>query len=688
MPNWKSIVRSCPSSASQKRILEGYLSDSILMRESALDNWYKYGGDVFIAWLKENYRLADGKPMRWDEPYLEDFFRVFANPWLEKLIVCKPAQVGYTETLVGFCAFSLAYLRSPIALGFEERNKLYSMVGKRIQPVFDNINAIQDLKKQRHSTSNREDIDSKQSITVGSIALELFYAKIQSGGEDEQAASVIRSFTACGILVDEFGLCPPETLDVAEARMEKSFWKIPFSRAGSTPGVEGGTVDTAVRQSNRIFEWQVQCHHCQSIQILDAFGNFLRPAMITEEGVSEEKYVDKMGRPYSWFHHSENPEDCKDGELQGIDLEQAFKTAYVGCRNCGNPLNWDIDIAAGEFVCTTDNRTTLKSLLAIAQKEQKPIRESWAITLPKLASLTFKPEVRIRAMFRTRKPGDGIQQFLGKAITLGGGKITSSRLQRCISIPVPNRKPDLVLGGVDQGRYGHWLLIANFWYGEEGDKYTRWETGHKEIFYWGSISDFSDLDKFAEEYQVNIFGCDQEPEYNDACKYAILHPPTSYKRQGIGQVYLMDQMGLQGGEQFRRTVRNVRKNTALSKRRSRDNEVAVYIIDRTFGLDATRDRIFRDLQTFPKHATYTPKDDNNIFYHYTTSDRLPNNTWKEPAGVPDHYHHCDSFIEMAALACLTETGARNQKRYTGMPIDLESTELGGYNSEADIIYED
>jgi hypothetical protein len=46
-------------------------------------------------------------------------------------------NVGISEILIAQCAFSLSYLRSPVALGFEAQRKMTKMAGERIQVAFD-----------------------------------------------------------------------------------------------------------------------------------------------------------------------------------------------------------------------------------------------------------------------------------------------------------------------------------------------------------------------------------------------------------------------------------------------------------------------------------------------------------------------------------------------------------------------
>jgi hypothetical protein len=651
-----------------------FASKDIQERNLAVQNWYGTGGALFLDWTKKNYRMHNGEPLEWHEPFLESLFLAIGNPWIEKLIIQKPAQVGYTESLIAFTSFVLAYLRSPIGLGFETQKKLHQMAGKRIQRAFDYCEPIQNLANHHKKLLRREDINSKESITVGGVPLELFYAKAQESKEDEQAPSGMRSFTARVVCVDEFGLCDYGILDVAEARMAKSDWATKKTIAGSTPSIEGGIVDTEFRKAKYRFEWQVECPHCKYLQFLDAFGNFLRCVVVEEDGIKEERYVDQVGKPLDWFHRG------------GEDEELAKTTAYIGCQECGEELT-KLSLDSGEFICiNTGISWTELNFMSIA--EQLPITGSVGMNLPKLASTSFKAVERLNFMFRTKRPADGIQQFLGRATSLGTGKIKLGRLKAAQEAVSPQREHDLILLGVDQGRYGNWFVLAKWWFGEDTDKEIRWRDGFKEVIEWGQIPRIEGIEEFAASRNVDCIGLDQEPEFNAAVDYGLKHLPQKRKKEdgrrkeeesGIpsssfpqtsspflqtssfvqkkGQVYLFDQMMLEG-EHFRRTLRKV-QSVKAPNRASKEVNVPIYIIDRTYFLDAVRDRLYRGLQKFPATINYDPKDNNNIFHHYLTSDRLPNGTWVEPQNSPDHMLHCDSFIEALVKASLYEPGVSN-----------------------------
>ena len=737
---------------------QAYANAISIERKEALDLWYQEGGNLLIDWTKDYYRTHNGQPLRWNDVFLTPFFLLLGNPWVEELVVQKPAQVGFSESLVAFCAFILTKLKSPMGLGFESQTKVRQMMGQRVQRAFGYCEPIQKLNKSLRTLTSSEDINSKETITVGGVSLNTFYSKI----DDDQTAPTMRSFPANAIFIDEIGVCEPGIEKVAAARMEASDWKIrPFIRAGSTPGLEGGVVDLKIRTARYAFFWEVTCPCCNTTQFLDPFGNFLRWVMLEEDGILEERIVDQMGKPLSWYHHSVNPPGVKDWQLSSADRDAAIASAYIGCQDCQAELELQTR-AAGHFRCKHTGELLVEFCDRLLQ-EGKPLRGTVAIDLPKLVSESFDAPVRLDFMFTTEHPAQAIQEFLGRAISLGSGKISLKRIQQCIGLTLLQpRKPDLMAAGIDQGKYSNWYAVGEVYWGKAADKKDRWRDSTIRIVEWGEFVGFDFLDELTRTHNLDLIGADNEPEYNSAVEYALKHLPRRTvpeveipiprDRSGFNQVcearvfdrgsiipfeayllqygwrylnkreeqnpfycayyqiapqaagaapvhsldqlltqniaavialpkqlheewqkdyepeidpvsgmqvYLFDQVELKGGDQFRRNLRQVgNPGRTVRKAQQKQRLIPIYAIDRTYGLDAVRNRIYRQLLHLPPGTIYNPKDKSNFVYHLVTSDRLPEGKWVEPPGAPDHYHHCLNFLEMAVLCSLYEPGMK------------------------------
>lgn len=613
-------------------------------RLRAIDRWYREGGNWFINWVKTHYRRWSGEALIWKEPYQWEYYLLLGNPWIERVIVEKGSQVGFSESLIALDAFVLSAVRVPTGLGFEAERKLRDMV-PRIQASFDHIEPIQQARSQRRAATGRKDTDYKErKITIAGVECTFFYTSTASKNrtQERQASSAMSSFTAWVMLGDEIELWGPGTLDVATERQSACEMPTKPFRAGSTPGHEGGIVDTEVRNSGYLFMWRVQCSHCGEPQFLQPFGNLLKPVMAeAEDGTAEERYIDITGRPLDWFSRSTTQ---KLADIHTTDeRQQKIETAFLGCSHCGTELD-QATIATGHFACQNTGER-LQELCDRALETQTAIVKAVALRLPRLASLFFNPAERIRKLLTTRNPTDQIQQGLGIAVTIGSGRISLPRLLSCVGMPLPEafqtQAPDLIVLGVDQGLAHNWGMVQHWYLGTTGDSEQRWLNAHVQVVWWGEVLGFDGIDDLVARFNVDLVGVDNEPEVQIAAAYARKHIPSPTSKQK-GQVFLFDQVKLKG-EDFRRGTRNIQ-----------GVEVPVFSLHRTFGLDSVRDRIYRKQQHFPKGITFDPNDSDNLLYHYLTSDRRADGTWVEVPGSPDHLFHCDNFCSAAVLVSLYE----------------------------------
>jgi hypothetical protein len=602
-------------------------------RHKAIALWYSRGGDWFMEWAKEYYRRWSGEPLHWKEPFQEEYYSLIGNPWIERIVVEKSAQVGFSESMIALSAFALSCVRIPIGFGFEQERKLRDMVGPRIQAAFDYIGPIQDIRRSRQEQTGRQDTDSKErKITIGGVEATFFYSstaatKKGAGAGERQASSSLSSFSAWLIIADEIELWPPGTLDIAVQRQSACEMPTKPLRSGSTPGSEGGIVDSEVKSSGHVFQWYVKCPHCETEQFIDPFGNFLKAVQVTDGDSVEERFLDATGRPLAWFH--------KDSS----DRESSVRSAYVGCSECHGELGEEA-LRAGHFFCA-NTMLSLKEICDRARDTQTPVHKTVAIKLPRLASVLFNPAERIRRLLDTRSPADEIQQGLGKPISVGSGKISLPRIMSCVGANPPHgKKPDLVTLGLDQGRSRNFVVILQWYLAEEKDPTDCWAKSWVNVAWHGALmGKLEECDRLVEEWGVDLVGMDADPEIQLAAAYARKHLPGRTKK---GQVYLFDEVVLKG-EGFRRSTRLVQ-----------GIEVPVYSLHRTFGLDSVRDRFGKKLYGLPTGLTYIPGDEDNLIFHLLTSDRTVEGRWIEPPGLPDHWHHAMAFAEVAALASYHE----------------------------------
>ena len=614
-------------------------------RENAIDTWYKRGGEWFVEWLREDHRTQTGGKLHWKEPFQEEFCLLMGNPWLEKVLIEKSAQMGYTEILIALAGFGAARLRIPIGFGFEQQSKMNDIV-PRLQQAFDFVEPIQRIRTHYKKATGRKDTDSKiRKLTIGGIDITFFYAstsgtkKSKASGtngkaaqSERQAASGLSSFTCFMLIADEIELWPNGVIEIALKRMQASYLKTKPFRGGSTPGHEGGTLDAQMRSCRYLFQWYFSCPHCGVNQFLDFFGNMLRPMEVEEDGIADIMYVDMTGKPIKWFHRDESDPP---------DTDQMIKTAFIGCQHCEKEIT-PHDTSIGYFLCTHTGKT-LKEVCDETVVNQEAIFDKVGLRLPRLASFLFNPVENMRNLLDSQNPADELQQRFGKSISIGMGKINLSRIMSCVGLPLPpelaEQKPDYITMGVDQGVANNWGIVQAWWLSEGKTPELRWKDAHKKTLWFGEVNGVKGLEDKIVEYDVDLVGMDMEPERQFAGSFAHNHMPFIAKK---GQTFLFDQVHLKG-EEFRK-----------SKRIVQGDEIAMYALHRTFGLDSSRNRIYKRLHHLPAGLNYNPRDDKNFIHHFMTSERSTDGLWSEPQGAPDHYFHADNFSEMAMMVYFFE----------------------------------
>ena len=665
---------------------------ALTQQSEAIDRWYEIGGELFFQWAKEHYTLPTGAKLRWVEPFLPDYYRLIGEPRVRDAYVLKGAQVGYSESLFAFTGFFTVVLRLPLGFGFESQTKQHDMVSTRIKVAFSYCQPIQELSNQYKQQMKLQDRDNLNAITIGGVKISFFYGKKAGNASNtpgRQASSALSSFSACAIIADEYELWNTGILDVSRKRMEASILPSELVRAGSTPGHVGGIVDKSVSSCKYIFEWHVECPHCNFLQAISAFGNLLKPVNVMEHGKPVVCYLDKSGRPLDWYY---------------ADSENRRDTAYVGCRNCSGELSHDV-IAQGSYQCSNTGITIKDFFHQCRQSEQ--IVDRVAIKLPKLASVKFNASIRIKALFETDNPEDEVQQGLGLPFTVGVGKIQWEIFRECIGLSLPetlqNRKPDMVVAGIDQGKYGDLYVINAIYLSSDSSKELKWRNAHFQLLEYGTIDNFKNFGDKIKEYNILLVGMDSEPAWDTASEYCYANPPkgptvislenfaddydverpqnatsttgqygglitgimsdseygVDYWRQytsgmnTLGQVYLFDQVNLDN-KQFKREKRNLKTHDP--------KKVPVYNLDRTYWLDMVRDRIYMRAWHLPKEINYNPKDKNNFVSQYLASDRIVVESairkryrWIDN-GNPDHFFHASCFCEAAVFLSMYEQG--------------------------------
>jgi Phage terminase large subunit (GpA) len=630
----------------QRQVFTDSLGDD---RRRAIARWYEHGGRFFVSWVESYYKMADGSKVSWQQPFMPEFYFLVGVPWINTLIVDKSAQLGFTECMVALMAFAISEIKVPCAYGFEAEGKLRDIVNPRIQPAFDYTEPIRKLRQERFEATRRKDTDFQQrKITAGGVELTLFYVSTVGQKGKAEAPSSMRSFPCWIGAGDEVELWSPKALTIFSARFQATQLPSKPLRLGSTPGFEGGIIDILVKQSGKVFEWNVVCPHCKKEQVLHPLGNLLKLSSSgSSDGVEKLVYFDNTGKPVSWF--------C---DRNSSTLEQRINSAYIGCKHCGKSLGKKT-LSLGKFKDATG--LTVLEFDKQLRLTKKPFRSPVAIRLPTLASLNFDPVEIIQNLHQAIDPTDIYQQGLGIAVSIGGGKIELSAVLDCVgkTYPAiahsqnqtlethtfdPDAEPDFVVMGVDQGKAHHWVVIQHWYLGEDSKLPwdQRWKQAIKLNVWYGRSPGFDGLDELCDRFGVHLIGFDGEPEYEKASEFAANHviddDPIYSMGRVKGQAFRFDQVRLKGEK--------VKQTTQLVS----GEHVPVFAIHRTFGLDAVRNRFYRGLCGLPGGLAYRAGDPENEIYHYLSSSRLNSGSWDKPDSAPDHWFHADNFGEMAVYS--------------------------------------
>ena len=305
-----------------------------------------------------------------------------------------------------------------------------------------------------------------------------------------------------------------------ERRLDASRVETRPIRNNGTPG--GGLgIEVDIAESQYHFMPHCTCPSCDRPQVLDPFGALLKP-VIKElpNGDKEEVYLSDSGRPIDWFRHDE---------------AEPIKTAYFGCKDCEGVLTNEARAIAWYQCINTGIK--LRAYLESLPDDVPADRQTAGIEITPLLRLERQNTAAniIRKGVTTTDVADFCQQLLGKASSVSTHGIALSYIKSAIGAAVPDRQPDLVVAGIDQGRSsGDHVWIQNVWFPD----------------FWGTLSiaevkeaairqcvlykatPRNQIPQLFENYNVD-FGCiDNEPDIPNASALAKELPMVIVDQKG------------------------------------------------------------------------------------------------------------------------------------------------------------
>lgn len=131
--------------------------------------------ELTVSEWSEKYRMLDERsssmPGKWKNemtPYLVGIMDEFNNSQTEKIIVCKPTQIGGTETANNMICFCVAQDPAPMLIVYPTSELADSVVEQRIKPMIKASKETRKHFKERNSNKKELQFDNMYISIVGS----------------------------------------------------------------------------------------------------------------------------------------------------------------------------------------------------------------------------------------------------------------------------------------------------------------------------------------------------------------------------------------------------------------------------------------------------------------------------------------------------------------------------------------
>ena len=293
---------------------------------------------------------------------------------------------------------------------------------------------------------------ASQNINVYQVAggeVQFPYVSTNKAKQGRAAASGTNVGVSRDLIIkEERSQYAPGAGDVLNRRLDAS--RIPTRpiRNNGTPA-SGLGIEADIKNAPLHFYPHCTCPKCDRSVPLDPFGSLLKPAIATlENGEQVKQYLSDSGRPLDWFRH---------------DDMRPTKTAYFGCPYCEGVLTNEARSLAW-YQCLKTGQTLREYLNALPSGVPEDRQEAAIEISPLLrVEATNTAADIIRAGLNQVNTDDWCQQRLGKPSESGGTGITIRQLQAAIARAIPECEPDVTLAGMDVGRSGDVLMIADIW---------------------------------------------------------------------------------------------------------------------------------------------------------------------------------------------------------------------------------
>jgi hypothetical protein len=322
------------------------------------------------------------------------------------------------------------------------------------------------------------------------------------------------SFSGSLLFIDERSQIPLEAISTLPRRLDAS--RIPTQpiREIGTYG-DGIGIEYTIARSKYHFYPHVTCDNCKKEIALNPKGCLLKKSPITG------KYLSSNGRPSNWFYHqtvqryTQNSEKSSD-TVQRYTQGDKVENAYIACSECGTEISKEKRISA-YFKCLNTGIKLTDYLQSLPTEGYEQIRDVVTIQLsPLLRDTKYNLASHlINTGLTTESTKDYQQQVLGCTSENSENRISIEILLDTHWVSTPQRVPDLVCCGIDQGREENYIYICKYWLPEINARDINYShiisRTYREVVYVAPINVQMTNDVLT-RYKVNFGLIDNEPD--------------------------------------------------------------------------------------------------------------------------------------------------------------------------------
>lgn len=450
----------------------------------------KLGGKYFVERVQKygyNDRRKKITLHKWYEEYLE----LIGDLTVHEVYTTGCAQAGKTA---GHTLLAVHLIDSGISIlwSYAQQGSQQRAVPLQFYPVVEEWLIASGTKPKGAQNSTLYQIgDANALFTYVSTSKAALNTK--DGGA--AAGSAVVSVTADVLFREEKSQYPIGTGDPLLRRIDASIVPTKPIRDLGTHG-SGSGIEVDIAKCKYYFYPHFRCGKCDRVSPLDPKGCLLKPIKYADSlGREISSHLSQTGRPVAWHCTEENNQ---------------VESAYFGCPHCGAEIP-DSDRLNAWYQCLNTN-ITLRNYLDSSDRLNERSRQKVGISIsPLLRQTDHSLAVEIVQLgLETANTEDWQQQVLGHPSVIYGNRITIEFIKAALYAPKPDRKPDYIVAGIDQGRGEDWLMIVGIYLPETTDNPSHKRIDKEEGFerHGYKVDEMTDIIRFEKSRRVILFGGD------------------------------------------------------------------------------------------------------------------------------------------------------------------------------------